>query len=114
MITWPVGVNQIIRNESSGAGRNGITSDTMRSGKKKIRVQSTSAPKPLSIVMVFTRAEFQLFESWFEGSLRLGSLSFQFPKVAGTGNAEYIILPPYQWSQYGRDTLKVTMSWETA
>jgi hypothetical protein len=114
MIGWPVGVNQIVLNNTSGALGDGVLSDTMRSGKKKTRLRSTSAPESFSVVMKMTREEFELFRTWYKVDLRMGALSFQFPKIAGTGNTEYKILPAPAWSQLAANYLQVSMQWEEA
>lgn len=112
MIAWPDGVNKTVLQEATGKFRSGTVSDTMRSGKKKTRLISTTAPKPFSVSMIMTRTELAIFESWYEVNLRLGSLSFQFPKIAGTGNAEYRIIDTPAWVQWGASTVKLTMTWE--
>lgn len=113
MIAWPDNVNKTILQEATGKFRSGRISDTMRSGKKKTRLLSTTSPKPFSISMIMTRDELAIFESWYEINLRFGTLSFQFPKIAGTGNAEYkIVGEDPSWVQWGASTVKITMSWE--
>lgn len=114
MIAWPNGVSKTILQDTTGKFRSGTVSDTMRSGKKKSRLISTTSPKPFSVAMILTRAELEIFEAWYETDLRFGTLTFQFPKIAGSGDSEYRILDtnPPSWSQWGSSTVKLTMSWE--
>lgn len=114
MIGWPIGVNQTILDDTNGSLGNGIISDTMRSGKKKTRLLSTTSPEVFSVSMKFTREEFEIFRAWYKINLRMGALSFSFPKIAGTGDAEYKILPSPAWSQLTPRLVKVTMTWEEA
>ena len=113
MIAWPSGVNQIIRNETTGGFGDGLITDSMRSGKEKVR-QGTSTPADIfAVIMIFDRTEFDLFEVWYKVNLRYGAITFAFPKIAGSGLAEYRIVPGVKWEQFGRDTVKVTMTWRT-
>lgn len=114
MIAWPSGVNQTVYSDTNWEIGDGVISDTMRSGKKKTRLASSTVPTSVSVVMIFTRDEYAIFETWFKTSLRFGALTFQFPKIAGSGNAEYRILPSPSFSQWGADTIKATMKWEEA
>lgn len=114
MIGWPLGVNQVVLNQTVGSLGDGIISDTMRSGKRKTRLRSTSAPESFSVSMKMTREEFELFRTWYKVDLRMGALSFQFPKIAGTGFAEYKILPSPSWSQLAANYVGMTMQWEEA
>lgn len=111
MISWPTGVNQIIRAETRGSVPSRVIRDTMRSGKEKKRFSSSTLPDTLPVVMVFTREELVIFESWFKQNLRGGMLNFAFPTIAGTGTSEYEIVAGFEWDQFGSNTVKVTMTW---
>ncbi len=114
MIGWPIGVNQVILDDTTGTLGNGVILDTMRSGKKKSRLISTSAPETFPVSMKFTREEWDVFKAWYKTNLRMGALTFQFPKIAGTGMGEYRILPSPSWSQLTARLVKVNMIWEEA
>lgn len=113
MISWPTGVNQTIINETTGGISEGIIKDSMRSGKAKRRMTSSSIPDTFNVAMLMTKAEWDIFEAWFKTSLRRGALSFAFPNITGTGTAEYYTSAP-SWSNVGGSILKISMTWETA
>lgn len=114
MIAWPTDVNTIIRNETTGGFGDGLIIDEVECGKKKTRLRSTMVPDAFSVFMIFTVSEFEIFTHWYKYLLRFGARTFQFPKIAGTGLAEYRIIPSPSWAQFGSDTVKVTMTWESA
>lgn len=114
MIGWPVGVNQVILDSTTGSLGAGVISDSMRSGKTKTRLESTSAPERFSVSMKFTLEEWDTFKAWYKINLRMGALSFQFPRIAGSGNGEYKILPTPSWAQLTPSLVKVSMQWEEA
>lgn len=113
MIAWAIGVNKTITNEISWGPTPGVLKETMRNGKEKVRMSSSSTPDEFNVVMIFKKAEYELFDVWFKQNLRRGSVSFQFPKIAGTGNAEYMMGEP-RYSPYGPFSVKCSMTWRTA
>lgn len=113
MIAWPTGVNQTIINETTGGLVDGMIKDTMRSGKSKRRMTSSSIPDSFNVVMMMSKSEWDIFEAWFKTSLRRGALTFAFPSLTGTGTVEYYTSAP-SWVNAGGSTLKVSMTWETA
>jgi len=113
MIAWPTGVNQTILAETTGTIPTRVIRDTMRSGKEKKRLSSSSIPDTFPVVMRFTLSEWEIFKAWFKFSLRGGLLNFAFPAIAGTGTGEYEILSDLAWSQLGANTVKVTMTWRS-
>lgn len=113
MIGWPTGVNKVILNETTGTFGDGLIQDTTTSGKKKTRLRSTAVPDTYPVVMSFEKSEFEIFETWFKQYLRYGTLTFQFPKIAGTGYGEYRITK-VSWGNPGGNIIRVTMAWEEA
>ena len=112
MIDWPTGVNKIIINETTGEWGDGLIRDKLRSGKEKVRLSTSTPYDTHPVVMIMTREELGIFESWYKNDLRRGAITFEFPTIAGTGSSEYRIVPRVKWSQWGRDTVKVQMTWE--
>lgn len=114
MIAWPSGVNQTIYGDTTWSHSDGLIRDTMRSGKDKKRLESSSIPDTFSVVMYFTKEEYELFDTWFKVTSRRGLYPFYFPKIAGTGTGAYEIYGGPSYSSPGGNIVKCTMTWRTA
>jgi len=113
IVAWPALVNKIIINDTTWSPTDGLIRDTMRSGKDKKRLASISVPDVFNVVMIFTKDEYNIFDAWYKITTKRGLHDFQFPTIAGTGTSVYEIYTPPAYSQYGRDTVKCTMTWRT-
>ena len=113
MINWAVGVNKLIRRDTTGHISEGVILDTTRCGKKQSRPSSQLAPNTYSIKMMFNRNEFLTFKTWYEVSLRRGALTFSFPDIfTSLTEKEYRIVGGYNWDNPSAEIFNVTMEWE--
>lgn len=114
-VQWAEYVNQIVRRDgTSWSEIEGFISDKTLSGKTKRRMSASMAKRPFNVTMLFTYTEYLLFSYWYQNNLKFGTLSFEFPKIDGSGNAEYQIAeggaPSY--SNTGGDKIQCSMVWE--
>ena len=111
---WDEHVNQKVRRNSSWSEIVGFISDTTMSGKTKRRMAHSLAKRPFSIQMLFTKDEYDYFSAWYRNKLKYGTLSFSFPKIDGTGTAEYRFTSsgaPKYANQSGK-LISCEMEWE--
>ena len=114
-VTWSSSVNQIIRRDGTSWGEiEGFISDRTLSGKTKRRMSASMAKRPFAVTMIFTKTEYDSFSYWYHNDLKFGTLSFNFPKIEGSGNAEYRIAEggAPQYSNTSGDKIQCTMTWE--
>ena len=110
---WPTGVPDDF--ESSGFAYDadsGLVRSDMDSGPAKVRRRFTSVPKNMKGTIVMTRAQFALWETWFEDVIYHGSLSFTMTDPVNGGTMTVRIVSgksskPYTWSISG---LEVSLS----
>ena len=88
---WATNVNQkILRDGSSWNEIDGFIEDPTLSGKKKRRMAHSMAKRTFSVTLNMTYTEYASFKTWYEETIKYGTLSFAFPKIDGSGNGEYI------------------------
>ena len=112
--TWCETVNQKVLKESSWSEVIGFLSDETLSGKTKRRYAHSLAKRPISVNMLFTYDEYEDFTYWYNNTIKRGTLSFIFPRIDGTGDAEYRFAsngaPSY--SNNSGKIIKCSMQWE--
>lgn len=113
-VAWDSNVNQKVRRESTWSEIQGFISDPTLSGKQKRRKAHSMAKRPFQVSMLFTYDEYEDFSEWYQDDLEFGTLSFSFPKIDGTGDAEYIFAEggEPQYSNESGKLIKCTMTWE--
>ncbi len=114
-VQWADNVNQKVLKDGSSWGEiEGFISDPTLSGKQKRRMSATMAKRQFTVSMHFTYTEYSLFTVWYKNSLHFGTLSFDFPRIDGTGTAEYRIAeggaPKY--SNVSGKIIQCDMIWE--
>lgn len=79
---WADGVNKrVLRDGADWQETSGFIEDETRSGKRKRRLYATQSKREFSLKMRFSLAEYNLFRSWYVGTLKYGFHSFSFPQV---------------------------------
>lgn len=114
-VQWPAYVNNKVRRVgTSWEEIKGFISDPTLSGKQKRRMAHSMAKRTFQVSFLFSYYEYLLFSNWYQNDIKYGTLSFEFPKIDGIGNAEYMIAsdgaPKYS-NQSGR-IIKCNMIWE--
>ena len=109
---WATGVNQKVRRESTWGEVLGFITDETLSGKTKRRYAHSLAKRPFSVSMLFTYTEYLTFSAWYNNTIKRGTLSFTFPKIDGTGNAEYRITSAPTYANESGKVIRCTMEWE--
>ena len=113
---WPTGIPDTF--ESSGFAYDsdsGVIRSDMDSGPAKVRRRFTSTPKNMKGTIIMTRAQFQLWEIWFEDVIYHGSLSFTMTDPVNTGTMTVRLVTgssskPYSWTANGLDvSLTITV-----
>ena len=112
--SWVTGVNQKVRRDTTWNEIQGFISDPTLSGKQKRRMAHSMAKRQFQVSMLFTYDEYSTFSSWYQETLKYGTLSFAFPKIDGIGNAEYRFAeggePSY--SNESGKMIRCSMVWE--
>ena len=111
-INWASGVNQKIRRDTTWSEISGYIADETMSGKAKRRMAHSLAKRPFSISMLFDYTEYGIFKGWYQNTIKQGTLSFNFPKIDGSGTAEYRFTQPPQYSNESGKVIRCTMEWE--
>ena len=113
-VQWSEYVNQIIRRDSTWSEIQGFISDPTLSGKQKRRMAHSMAKRPFQVEMLFDYSEYLAFSDWYQNDIKFGTLSFEFPKIDGSGNAEYRIAEggAPQYSNVSGKKIRCTMGWE--
>ena len=62
--------------------------------------------------MLFTYTEYTNFSTWYNTTLKRGALSFEFPKIDGTGNSEYRMTSAPSYSNESGKVIRCDMEWE--
>ena len=70
------------------------------------------AKRPFSVKMIFTYEEYANFKTWYQETIKFGTLSFTFPCIDGTGDAEYRFTSAPQYSNPSGKQIECTMEWE--
>lgn len=114
-VQWSEHVNQKVRRDgSSWSEITGFISDKTLSGKTKRRMSASMAKRPFQVSFIFDLTEYQYFSAWYQSDLKFGTLSFAFPKIDGSGTAEYRIAeggaPSY--TNTSGNKIQCSMSWE--
>ena len=111
---WDSHVNQLARRDTTWSEITGFISDETLSGKTKRRMAHSLAKRPFSVTMIFTYDEYLYFSYWYKNTIKYGTLSFEFPKIDGSGNAEYRFTSDGapQYSQTSGKLITCTMGWE--
>lgn len=111
---WATGVNQKVRRDTNWREIQGFISDPTLSGKQKRRGAHSMAKRPFQVSMLFDYTEYLLFSYWYQNNLKYGTLSFEFPKIDGSGNSEYRFAeggePSY--SNESGKMIRCSMVWE--
>ena len=108
--TWPVGVpTDVLINGYNESPPDNVLRSPMDVGPDKIRQRSTSAPRPMTWVIVMTTSELATFDSWFTGTLSYGALTFNFtlPRTSVSDEVRFTSQPDYQ--KMGGDYWSVVM-----
>ena len=111
-IKWADNVNQKVRRDTTWSEVSGYISDETLSGKTKRRMAHSLAKRPFSVSMIFTYDEYSLFKTWYHDTIKLGTLSFNFPTIDGTGTSEYRFTIPPSYSNESGILIKCSMEWE--
>lgn len=113
-VQWSEYVNQKIRRDSTWSEIQGFISDPTLSGKQKRRMAHSMAKRPFQVEMLFDYSEYLVFSDWYQNDIEFGTLSFEFPKIDGSGNAEYRIAEggAPQYSNISGKKIRCSMSWE--
>lgn len=114
-VQWAEYVNQKVRRDGTSWGEiEGFISDPTLSGKQKRRMSASMAKRTFNVSFLFSYNEYLLFSNWYQNSIKYGTLSFEFPKIDGTGNAEYRIASggAPQYSNQSGKVIQCTMVWE--
>ena len=113
-VTWSSSVNQKVLRTSTWGEIQGFISDPTLSGKVKRRMSHSMAKRQFSVEMLFTYTEYSSFSAWYQSDLKYGTLSFNFPKIDGSGTGEYRIAdggaPSY--SNESGKIIRCSMVWE--
>ena len=104
---WPTGVPDTF--ESSGFAYDadsGVVRSDMDSGPPKVRRRFSSVSKNMKGTIIMTKAQFLLWETWFEDVVYHGSLSFTMTDPINGGSMTVRIVTggntkPYSWSING-------------
>ena len=114
MASWATGVNQKIRRETTWGEIQGFISDPTLSGKQKRRMSASMAKRQFQVTMLFTYTEYSAFTEWYKTTIKFGTLPFDFPKIDGTGTAQYRFADGGS-PQYSNDSgkqIRCSMVWE--
>ena len=112
MADWATGVNQKVRRDSTWSEVTGFIADETLSGKTKRRYAHSLAKRPFSVSMLFTYTEYSAFTTWYNNTIKRGALSFTFPKIDGSGNAEYRMRSAPTYSNESGKVIRCNMEWE--
>lgn len=111
-VDWSSSVNKKILRDSTWQEVSGFISDETLSGKTKRRMAHSLAKRPFSVTMIFDYNEYSAFTNWYKNTAKLGALSFNFPKIDGTGTAEYRFTSPPSYSNDSGQLIRCSMDWE--
>lgn len=109
---WPITLPQtpMMRGYNESPGDNVIRTN-MDVGPPKVRRRSTSAPRPLSLVIRCTTAQIDLLDGFYTGDCREGSLPFDWkhPRTGAATTYMWGAPPAYTpvFGDYWEATLKV-------
>ena len=107
-------INQKVMRSSTWSEIEGFISDPTLSGKVKRRMSHSMAKRPFNVDMLFNYTEYSYFTQWYQEQLKYGTLSFEFPKIDGSGTGEYRIAdggaPSY--SNESGKMIRCSMVWE--
>ena len=110
MPTWPATLPQEIlqRGYAEGMGDNVLRSQ-VSAGPEKTRRRFTSAPRPLRGVMTLTKAQLDIFKSFFRGDIADGALSFDFPHPHYPSAIQVKFQTPPTWTNARGDNYNVNL-----
>ncbi len=111
-VQWAQNVNKKVRRDSSWSEVNGFITDETLSGKQKRRYAHSLAKRPFSISMLFTYTEYTTFTAWYNNTTKRGTLPFEFPKIDGSGTAQYRFVNPPSYSNESGKVIRCQMEWE--
>jgi len=109
---WASNVNQKIRRDTTWSEISGYISDETLSGKTKRRMAHSLAKRPFSVSMLLSYDEYTRFTQWYNSTIKKGTLSFNFPKIDGTGTAEYRFTSPPTYTNESGQLIRCSMDWE--
>lgn len=88
--SWAEGVNtRVLRNGTSWQNICGFIEDETRSGKRKRRLYASQTKRQFSVKMNFNIEEYEIFNSWYENTLKYGLYPFAFPEIDGSADSGY-------------------------
>lgn len=97
MSTWPPGLPQCALRGKQRSPLPNVISFGTEVGPGKVRRRSTARVMRMSFNFVITRAQVSVFEDWFQGELKDGSLTYHWPDPVTAADAEWLFDPanPY-------------------
>lgn len=104
MPTWPGTLPEDTERDAYAETKgNGVLRTSTDIGPQKRRKRTNAVVTNLSVSWLMTSAQLATFESFFQTTVQMGSLAFDFPRPRLGGIASAVFAGPYSIAPHGTD-----------